>query len=204
MRVFLEDECYWQGISGVEVGNLSAVWIKRVIPEIAEFLSDDAHGRLARVLGLTVSKGVDLFAEREHIGTTDAARRNDLFKRRQDSVVWQHINMARQSQSAAAIPSDNEIVDTVLRHRARTPAGRAIGPAFHTAARRQQIMLLADEVMKAVAYTLVANNFLLAAVVDNQFVVEVPVALATDDVLKQIAQLAGNAATSFLTPFARG
>jgi hypothetical protein len=52
MRVFLEEEYKWHDVNGVEVENLTTVWIRQLIPEITEFLNDDVHGRLARVLGL--------------------------------------------------------------------------------------------------------------------------------------------------------
>ena len=51
-----------------------------------------------------------------------------------------------------------------LRRRARTVAGRVSAPAYYLETRRQCLLLLADEVMKSIAYALVASGLPLAAV----------------------------------------
>ena len=202
MRVLLEDEYKWHNVSGVEVENLATVWIRQVVPEIVEFLNDDVHGRLARVLGLTPYQGAELLAVRKHLETTDAARRNDLLTRRPDSPVWKYIRKARQNHAAATLPDDDKIVEQVLKHHVRTPAGRVIGPDFHTAVRRQQILLLTDEVLKAVAYVLASKGLTLAAVADNQFALEISESQVTAGFLEQVKRLVLDAERRLLGRFA--
>jgi hypothetical protein len=204
LRSLLEIEHPWNDMCGVDLHELAAVWLRQVIPEIGEFLDDDVHRRLARILRLTPGEGVDLLAEREFINTTDAALRNDLHRRRKGSPLWQFIGEVRRKQLKPQLPSDGEIVDLVLMRRVRTPAGRVIGPAFCAEVRRQQLELLADEVMKPVAYSLTANAFRVVAVVDGQFVVELPVLEATDDTLRQICCLARDASHTILAPLSVG
>ena len=124
----------------------------------------------------------------EHLETTAAARRNDLLEKR-ERPVWRFIRKAQQNNRQPRLPTRRDR-KAGAQAPVRTPAGRVIGPAFMRQTRRQQVLLLADEVMRAIAYDLVASGLTLAAVVDNQFVLEIPESQATEGFLEEVGQLA--------------
>ena len=111
--------------------------------------------------------------------------------------MWQFIRKSRQAQIATKF-SDVEIVAHVLNRRDWTAARRVVGPAFCAGVRRQQLLLVADEVMKSVAYALMTNTPTLGVVFDNQFVLEVPENEASLDFLKRVGRLAVDAARDIL------
>jgi len=201
LSVLLEDDYELDGVKGTEITRLMGVLLEDVLCGIDEYLNDEVRRRLASVLGLTPVQGVDLLAEREHVETTDAALRNDLLQKRQGSPAWQFVRRARQEGSAVNLPTDDEIVHRVLQRSFKTTSGRIVGPAFYLEARRQQGRLLADEVMKAVAYGLVAEALSLVAVADSQFLIEAPEEEATPELLERVAHLAASVGGRLLGKF---
>ena len=81
MSVLLEEEYGATDVKSDKIERLKRVLVKEVVYEIEAFLDDDVDTRLAQVLGLTIARGIDLVAEREHIETTNAALRNDLLQK---------------------------------------------------------------------------------------------------------------------------
>ena len=202
VQVLLQEEHNWRDASGVEIADLVTILVGQVIPELHEFLSGDVQDRLARILGLSPHRAAVLLTEREHSETTAAALRNDLLQRREGSPVWKFIRRVREEQTGAGLPNDDEIVERVLKYPDCTEAGRIISPAFSAGVRHQQLLLLADEVMKAVAFALVADGFPLAAVSDNGFVLEVGEADVGQDLLERVTRLAVDAGRRILGRFA--
>ena len=204
LGVLLEADYGLDVIKGSEITRLFGLLWGQVIYGIEDYLSGDVLRRLSPVLGLTPGKGVDLLAERKHVGTTDAALRNDLLQKREGSPLWQFIRRARHEGTIAGFPTDDEIIEKVLHRCGWTAAGRVIKSAHHLELRRQQVRLFADEVMKSIAYSLVAHGHNLTAVDGNQFVLEVPEADANKETLKAIASLTANGGRRILGRFAPG
>jgi hypothetical protein len=202
LSVLMAEEYGWAGTSEVQMEQLRNVLKEHIIYELEDFLDDHILDRLARILGLSTWKSVDQFAEREHVETTDAALRNDLLRKRAGSPLWQFIRRAQTEGSAAKCLVDDEIVGKILGNWAWTPAGRLIGPAFWTDVRRRQIVFIADEVMKSVAYALVAHGFPLVAVTDSEFVLEMAENQATEALLEHVAGMVVDAELELLERFA--
>ena len=200
MNVALKED-WGLDISGVEIVQYRKI-LKGVVYELEGYLAEETLSRLARVIGLTSAQSVDLFAQRDFIETTNAALRNDLLHEEKRSRVWQFIRRARQASSATDFPTDDEIVDRVPKRYGRTVAGRVVGPAYCADVRCQEVLLLADEVMKSIAYALVAAGYPLAAIHEHQFLLEIPEVDATPDMLQQLARLAMDAEQKLLGRFA--
>lgn len=190
LGVYLEQDYGFDAIRVAEAERLKQVLVEHVIYELQDFLDDGVLYRLASVLGLTVAESVEKLAEKEYPETTDPALRRDLLRKRTLRPVWTTIHEARHIRSASDLPTDDSITEKVLQRRAKTPVGRVVGPAFYTEARRQQMRLAADEVMKSVAYTLVDAGLPLAAVLDNEFVLEVMEPEGTDSLVQHVRELA--------------
>lgn len=204
LGVCLEQDYGLDAIQEVEVGRLKEALVEHVIYEIKDFLDDRVLDRLGSVLRLTVPESVEKLAKKEHWETTDAALRNALLRKRKKRPVWRFIQRTRQNHSASDLPTDDQIIEKVMQRCAKTPAGRVVGPAFYTEARRQEMRLAADEVMKSVVYTVVAAGLPLAAVVDNEFVLEVREAEATDGLMHRVRELVIAAGRKVLGPLSPG
>ena len=199
LTVLLEGEYGWEDVNESQVELLKSTLVA-VVYEFEDFLDDHILNRLTRVLGLTSAEAVDRLLLPVYAQIADGTLRADLFEKREENPMWRFIRQLRRDRSAV-VPRDDEIVARVLKHFTRTAAGRVIGPAFHSEMRRQQVLLASDEVMKAIAYTLVAKGFALAAVGDNQFVLEIPKSDATEEFLEQVARLAIEAERKILGRF---
>jgi hypothetical protein len=200
----LEDEYGLPDVKGTEFEWLKNILSEKIVYEIENFVNDDVFLRLVLALGLTYHEGVDLLAEKKHLETTDAALRKDLLGKRKGAPVWQRIEKFRREQPTSSILADDEIVEKVLKLRAWTAARRVIGPTFFSEVRRRQLSYVADEVMKSVAYTLVARGLPLVALEGNQAVLEVAEASATPEMRGEVAGLVVDAVRKILRPFAAG
>ena len=174
-----------------------------IAPETEDFGDRHVRGRFASVLGIPTADLLRHLARHGDITTADAALRNLLQDKQRDNLVWELVAQARHDGRLADDLSDDAIIERVMQYRALTACGRILGPAVHAELRRQEVQMTADEVMKSIAYELVANGLRLVALVGNEFVLEVPAAECDAEFMSHVAELTRDAGRRVLGTFAR-
>jgi hypothetical protein len=167
---------------GTDVERLQETVAQNVVYELKDFFHDDSFLRLMKVTGQTSSESA-LWSEVDprHIAPIVAKELQDRSRR---GRVWDHIREVRRSRGSEDFPTDDQIVDRVLRYRVSTLAGRSVPPTSATGARRAQYLLAVDEVLKVVAYAVAAEGLQLVAVADDALLIEAPAVEATDAFLR--------------------
>lgn len=172
--------------------------VEEIAYELKGYLDDDILTRIATYLGLPVIELLRrLNLHEEDIGAFYAALRNDLVERSPRSaaprVLWTIIQSSTHGESWA------QVTERMMRYAAKTLAGRPT-PVGHTAeVRRYQYLYAVDEVIKAMAYNVVAAGYRLMAVDDTSLVVEIEARAARENEAV-VVELAEEAARPLLGP----
>ena len=179
LRNYLELE-YRIDLEQDEIKRLTAVLLglNNVANELAGFLADDTAEVVATRVGITFNEAIKALAPEGHAETLDARTRNAILKPREHGQISKVINDL--SRENGIEPGQDAVSSLLLRH-GLTLAGRLTDRSFSAQVRQQEYRLSVDDVIKAVAYELVADGLTLVAVSGSELVLEVPDQLARLD-----------------------
>jgi hypothetical protein len=165
----------WEGVSADDLQRYQLV-LARKATELAAFLDLDLVNRLAENLGQPTRQIIEDLLNNYSPEHMTQAVLHDLETLDRARPVWELIERTPPAELGAGgnRPSADESATRLSWWMALTPAGRVIGPDAFVPVRREQYLAAADEVMKAVAYALIASGYALVAVTDDEFVLEVP------------------------------
>jgi hypothetical protein len=125
----------------------------------------------------------------EHAATAGARLRNVILRGLRGDSLWGAI------QGAAPGP---DRARELLWRRGLSLGGRLTDRTYCAQARAQEYLFAIDEVVKAVAYALVAAGLKLVAAAGTEFVLEAPEEQATETVAAQVAERARRAQAPYL------
>jgi len=197
LRTFLNQK-YAVELPENELQRLVDILTEQIGYELKGYRGLDIDAMVARYSGRSINTVLPALWEHDHPDTMQDALRNDLLERgprnRQPRAVWGLL------QHAGPLPAD--VADRILRHSAFTLAGRVTPWAYPAEVRRFECLYAADEVMKAVAYALVAADYRLVALAEDTFVLEMPMATVTEETQCQIQELVAGETVPLVGPVA--
>jgi len=146
----------------------------KILDDFKDFWAEDVLLRLSSVLNVGVMDIANKFSGISYEDKTlDRAIQNALQPGSCSTAIRKHIEKLLLASSSPPEITVNDLGDIVRNRYGVTRAGRPIPPGNASDVKRQQVLLAADEAMKAVAYALGAEGFSLVAVAGDQFVLEV-------------------------------
>jgi hypothetical protein len=155
-----------------ELKRLRRLLIRRVIPEVEQFLEDRGAFLFGARLGLSSDTVIREFYDIDHPETKGSELRNDMANPRRRQKLMSHLRSRGIVKDAQG--NDLRRNQETLEYRLMTPGGRLTLRASQATAQQLGVLLTADEVMLEVAYELVASGHRLLGLADDEFLVEVP------------------------------
>lgn len=170
-----------QDLRNTEVGGAEIARLRRLIleehHELEYFLEDPTIRQLAGRLGQDENHLIRNLITDEIDATSGQAIRNVLEGRRRGQPVWavlRTLGRTERDRELLASESPGPEAMELLRGWPTTFAGRVDRAVICTQTRAAEFLTYADEIRQSVAYEIVANGWKLSAVIDDEFIIEVP------------------------------
>jgi hypothetical protein len=197
---------YGVELSVVLVEQLYDLVTEQLFPEFKDFLADDTAATLAANLGRDAEGFVDRYEKEfgefhsptlryqlRRFGPTSNLRSQHVIRR------LQQMNRDPRREALWRNEFSADLYEMLLGRAIVTATGRIWGQLPFCSARRTVFLGLADDVMKAALYAVVAAGYRLIGVRRGEFVVEVTANQDTDEVADDLQRRAETGASRVLT-----